>query len=94
MLQPENADQHDVHDDAFVAPSADGVFGDESPAALTGTVFEEGLERGPHRRFVGNAELGELVEGGVVGFDWLVGEFEVEGGHFDWLSLKYGRVGQ
>ena len=31
-----------------------------------------------------NAQLGELVEGGVVGLDGLVGGFEVDSGHGDW----------
>ena len=74
-------DEGAVDDDAFVAPRAEGVFGHEGPAALTGAVFEEGLERGAHRGFVGDAEPGELVERGVVGLDGLVRGFEVEGGH-------------
>ena len=90
--EAEVVDQRAVDDDAFVAPRAEGVFGHEGPAALTGAVFEEGLECGAHRGFVGNAELGELVEGGVVGLDGLVGGFEVECGHFDWTGVGYGKV--
>ena len=94
VRQPVTVDQRAVHDDALAAPRADGVFGHESPAALPGAVFKKGLKRGPHGGFVGNAELGELVEGGVVGLDGFVGGSKVEGGHFDWLSLNYGRVDQ
>ena len=57
----------------------------EGPAGLAGAGFEEGLEGGAHGGFVGDAEAGEAVEGGVVGFDGLVGGFEVQGGHFDWV---------
>ena len=93
MGEAEVVDQGAVDNDAFVAPRADGVFGHEGPAALAGAVFEKGLEGGAHGCFVGDAELGELVEGGVVGFDWLVGWFEVQSGHFDWSGVSYGRVG-
>ena len=65
----------------------------EGPAALAGAGFEQGLEGGAHRGFVGDAEAGELVERGVVGFDGLVGGFEGEGGHFDWVRANYGGVG-
>ena len=51
------------------------------PAGLAGAVLEEGLESGAHGGLVGDAEVGELVERGVVGFDGFVGGFEVEGGH-------------
>lgn len=87
--EAEIVDQGAVDDDAFVTPRADGMFEHEGPAALTGAVFEEGLEGGTHRGFVGDAKLGELVEGGVVGFDGLVGGFEVEGGH----SIGWVRAG-
>ena len=59
----------------------DGVLGHEGPAGLAGAVLEEGLESGAHGGLVGDAEVGELVERGVVGFDGFVGGFEVEGGH-------------
>ena len=65
--EAEIVDEGAVNDDAFVAPRAEGVFGHEGPAALAGAVFEEGLERGAHRGFVGDAEPGEPVKGGVVG---------------------------
>ena len=74
--EAEVVDQRAVDDDAFVAPRADGVFGHEGPATLTGNVLEEGLESGAYRGFVGDAELGELVEDGVVEFDGLVRRFE------------------
>ena len=94
MGEAEVVDQGAVVDDAFVVPRAYCVFGYEGPAALAGAVFEEGLEGGTYGGFVGNAELGELVKGCVVRFDGLVRGFKVEGGHIDWLGLKYGRVDQ
>lgn len=44
-------------------------------------MLQQSLECCPARRFVRDAELGELVERGVVGFDGFVGWFEGEGGH-------------
>ena len=41
-----------------------------------GTVFEEGLEGGADRGLLGDVEVDELVEGGVVGFGRLVGGFK------------------
>ena len=85
--EAETVDQGDVDDEAFVTPRAYCVFGYEGPATLAGAVFEEGLEGGAYRGFVGDAELGELAEGAVAGFHGLWGGFEVEGGHFwqpDW----------
>lgn len=76
VSEAEIVDQRAVDDDALVAPRADGVFGHEGPATLAGAVFEEGLEGGAHRGFVGDAELCELVEGDAVGFYGLVGGFE------------------
>lgn len=74
--EAEVVEQCAVNDDTFVSPRADGVFGHEGPATLTGNVLEEGLESGAYRGFVGDAELGELVEDGVVEFDGLVRRFE------------------
>ena len=47
---------------------------------LAGTVFGEGLDGSADGGFVGDVEVGELGEGGVVGFDGAVGGFEVWGG--------------
>lgn len=63
------------------AAGVDGVLGHEGPAGLAGAVLEEVLEGGADGGLVGDAEVGEPVEGGVVGFDGFVGGFEVEGGH-------------
>ena len=63
------------------AAGVDGVLGHEGPAGLAGAVLEEVLEGGADGGLVGYAEVGEPVEGGVVGFDGLVGGFEGEGGH-------------
>ena len=38
-------------------------------------MFKEGLGCGGDGGFVGDAETGELVEGGAIGFDGPVGEF-------------------
>ena len=93
MREAETVDQRAVNDDALAAPRAEGVFGHEGPAALTGAVFEEGLKGGPHGSFVGDAKLGELVEGNVVSLDGLVGWFEVQGGH-DWLHPREQSLGR
>ena len=78
----EVVDQGGVDDDAFVGARVDGVCGHEGPAELACAVFEEGLEGGADGGLVGDVEVGELVEGGVVVFDGLVGGCGVEGGHF------------
>ena len=41
-----------------------------------GAVFEERVEGGADRGLVGDVEVLELVEGGVVGFGGLVGGFK------------------
>ncbi|MCZ0938816.1 MAG: hypothetical protein OXJ55_09285 [Caldilineaceae bacterium] len=70
--EAEVVEQCAVNDDTSVSSRADGVFGHEGSATLTGAVFEEGLAGGAYRGFVDDAELGELVEGGLVEFDGLV----------------------
>ena len=81
MLQPDNAEQHADHNDAFVAPRAEGKLRHQCPHALPHAELEEALEGGMHDGCVGDADLNELVEGGVVGFDGAVSGLEVEGGH-------------
>ena len=81
VRQPEIVDQRAVGDDALAASGVERELRHEGPAALAGAGFEEGLEGGAHRGFVGDAEAGELVERGVVGLDGLVGGLEGEGGH-------------
>ena len=77
VREAEVVDEGAVDDDALAAAGVDGVFGHEGPAGLAGAVLEEGLEGGANGGFVGDAKAGELVEGGVVGFDGFVGGFEV-----------------
>ena len=48
-----------------------------------GAVFEEVLDRGAHRGFVVDVELGALVEHGVAGLSRSVRWLEVKGGHID-----------
>ena len=67
-----------------VAARVDGVLGHEGPANLACAVFEEGLEGGADGSFAGEVEVGDLVEGGAVGLDGLVGVFEAEIGHGNW----------
>ena len=64
-----------VHDSAFAMTRVEEDLRLEGLAALSGRVFEEGLEGGADGSFVGDAETGELVEGGAVGFNGSVGEF-------------------
>ena len=56
-----------------------------------GAVLQERLEGGTDGGLVGDAEACELVEGGVVVFDGLVGVFDVERGHGSWGGVV--RVG-
>ena len=81
VREVEVVDQGAIDDDAFVGARVDGVCGHEGPADLAGAVFEEGLEGGADGGLVGDVEVGEAVEGGVVRVDGLVGGCGVEGGH-------------
>jgi len=54
----------------------DGLFGDEGPLEGLGGGFEEGLEGGSEGEFVGDVEVVEVLEGGVVGFEGFVGGFD------------------
>ena len=78
VREAEVVDEGAVDDDALAAAGVDGVLGHEGPAGLAAAVLEESLESGAHGGLVGDAEVGELVERGVVGFDGFVGGFEVE----------------
>ena len=64
-----------VYDGAFAMTRVEEDLRLEGLAALSGRVFEEGLEGGADGSFVGDAETGDLVEGGAVGFNGSVGEF-------------------
>ena len=80
-------DEGAVNDDAFAAAGVEGVLGHKGPAVLAGAVFEECLEGRADGGFVSDAEAGKLVKGCVVGFDGLVGGFEVWGGAWArWVS--------
>ena len=48
---------------------------------LACAAFEKGIEGRADGGLVGDAELGQVVEGGVVVINWFVGVFKVEGGH-------------
>ena len=55
-----------------LARAADFPFGHEGPIVLTGAVVEQALESGADGAFVGDAEVVELAQGGVVILDRLV----------------------
>ena len=77
---------------AAAAEGVDGVLGHEGPAGLAGAVLEEVLEGGADSCFVGDAEVGEPVEGGVVGLDGSVVGLRDRVGIFNCVRVKYGRV--
>ena len=56
----------------MLARAADFPFGDEGPVVLAGAVIEQALESGADGGFVGDAEVVELAQGGVVILDRLV----------------------
>ena len=57
------------HAQGMLARAADFPFGDEGPVVLTGAVVEQALESGADGGFVGDAEVVELAQGGVVILD-------------------------
>ena len=87
VREVEVVDQGAVDDDPFVGARVDGVLGHEGPAELACAVFEEGLEGGTEGGLAGEVEVGEAVEGGVLGVDGLVGGCGVEGGHGIGMAL-------
>lgn len=77
MLQPDNAEQHADHNDAFVAPRAEGKLRHQCPHALPHAELEEAPKDGAYVGFVRIADLDELVGRGVVEFDELMGAFVI-----------------
>ena len=61
-----------VHTEEVLARAADFPFGDEGPVVLAGAVVEQILESAADGDFVGDAEVVELAQGGVVISDRLV----------------------
>ena len=62
-------------------PRTPPILRHQRPLTLPLAILQQALESCPHRRLVRYAQLGELVERGVVDFDGLVGWFEVESMH-------------
>jgi hypothetical protein len=61
-----------VHPKEMLARAADFPFGDEGPAVLAGAMVEQALASGADGGFVGDAEVVELAQGGIVILDRLV----------------------
>lgn len=85
----EVVDQRPVCDYQPAPPGTHPIFRHERPFALTRAVFQWSLESRLDCRFVRDAELGQLVECGVVGFDGSVSWLKVEGEHCSegWCEL-------
>ena len=73
----EVVDESPINDDAHAAAGVERILGHKRPAALKRALFEKGLEGSTDGCFVGDAQPGKLLKGGVVGFDGLVDGFEV-----------------
>lgn len=70
-----------LYDDSPYAERVDRVLEHAGQAGLACAAFEKGIEGRADGGLVGDAELGQVVEGGVVVINWFVGVFKVEGGH-------------
>ena len=81
MREVEVFDEGADYDVASAAPGVEGVLAHKDSAGLAGAVFEGGLEDITDGGFVGDVEVDELVEDGVVGFDGLVGGFRIQRSH-------------
>ena len=70
--EAEVVQQRAVYTQGMLARAADFPFGDEGPVVLAGAVVEQALESGADGGFVGDAEVVELAQGGVVILDRLM----------------------
>ena len=59
---------------------------------MDGRMFRGGSGRRRDSGFVGDVEAGEPLQCRLAVLDRFVRGFEGEGGHFDWVPTKYGRV--
>jgi hypothetical protein len=70
--EAEVVQQRAVYTQGMLARAADFPFGNEGPVVLAGAVVEQALESGADGGFVGDAEVVELAQGGVVILDRLM----------------------
>ena len=92
MGEAEVIEQRAVHVERVLARAADFPLGDEGPVVLAGAVVEQALESGADGGLMGDAEVVELAQGGVVILDRLVGRFEIERPHGEGSTPKPGRL--
>jgi hypothetical protein len=70
--EAEVIEQRAIHAERVLAGAADFPFRDKGPVVLAGAMIEQALESGADGGFVGDAEVVELAQSGVVILDRLV----------------------